>query len=253
MRLSFPNLPDLGRVFVALKAPRWRDPLVQVWGLIGVVLAAGMATYYVRRNGDGEKKNASWEQTLLRPGGEDEWHPEVLFADGGAGLSPSKGNGQTLNLRACAETAAACKTWKYLPAALRREISAMRSPARRVAVCWSGTRGGDASALSFYFARVRDENHGVPGEFVIGNGHRSRDGMIETTARWQFPGAGMPEEVSICLAGDGSRATPAQLAALGELINCIESRGGSLALSVHEPFARELLAYAPAETSAIPP
>lgn len=240
-------------MFVAIKNLRWREPLVQVWGLIGMVLAAGMMIYYVRRTGDGEKKNASWEQTFLRPVAEDIWHPDVFFADGGAGLPPSAGRGQSLNLRACTETAAGRKTWKYLPATLRREISAMKSPARKVVVYWSGTRGGDAAALALYYARVRDDDHGVPGEFVIGNGHRSRDGVIETTARWRLSGGEARDEVRICLAGDGTWATPAQLAALGELINCIESRGGRLALSVHEPFAGELLAYSPAETAAVPP
>jgi hypothetical protein len=244
MRLSFPNLPDLGRVFVAWKNLRWRDPLVQVWGLIGIVLAAGMVTYYVRRSGDGEKKNAWWPGELLGSAASDGWHPEIPFLDSGATTPEASRPGAALDLRSCAETAAARKTWRFLPSSLRREIAGLSTAPRRVVVCWSGTRGGDAAALELYYDTVRNEGAGVPGDFVIGNGWRSQDGRIETAPGWLASGADDREELRICLAGDGTGATPAQFAALGELINCIESRSGRVALTVHEPAARRLLAHA---------
>jgi hypothetical protein len=248
MRFRFPNLPDLGRVVVALKNVRWRDPLVQVWGLIGVVLVTGMVAYYVRRTRAGEQKNLAWESALLTKAAENAgWRPEVCFAEPGGRLADSGAGTEEMNLRACADAAAKRKDWRFLTAELRGKIAQIKTPVRRVLVTWSGTRGGDAKALDLYFDSVRDEAGGAPGEFVIGNGKRSKDGAIETTKRW-MPGnaeGGELAELRICLVGDATAVTPAQKEALGELISSIEARSGTVELVIHEPGAKELLAHVP--------
>ena len=232
MRLKFPNLPDLGRMAVAVKNVRWRDPLVQVWGLIGVVLVTGIVVHYARRPRGGEQKNASWETELL-PGcpAAGTWRPEVCFS--GEGEAMPSAPAAPLDLRGCADTAAGLKTWRFLTAGIRREIASLGQPAREITVTWSGTRGGNARALDLYFESVRDDADAAPGDFVIGNGLRSGDGTVETLHRWSRSAGDHSPELRICLVGDGTRPTPAQLAALGELITAIEARCGRVSLSIN--------------------
>lgn len=245
MRLSFPNLPDLGRVVVAVKNVRWRDPLVQVWGLIGVVLVTGIVTYYVRRNGAGEQKNASWEAGLLTKSAVNAgWHPEVCFGEPAEGNPDNTEVTEELNLRECADAAAKRRDWRFLKPELRGKLTLLKTPVRKVLVTWSGTSGGDARALDLYFASVRDEAGGAPGEFVIGNGKRSRDGAIETTSRWSPEDAeGRPEELRICLVGESMSITQSQKEALGELISSIEARSGKVELVMRDAKAAGLLAH----------
>lgn len=246
MRFRFPNLPDLGRVVVAVKNVRWRDPLVQVWGLIGVVLVTGMGAYYVRRSRAGEQKNLRWEAALLTRAAENGgWRPEVCFAETGEWPVETGAGADELNLRACADAAAKRKSWRFLSPALREKITQLNFPVKKVLVTWSGTRGGDARALDLYFDSVRDEAAGAPGDFVIGNGKRSRDGAIETTRRWMPANAegGQAAELRICLVGDAVAVTPAQKEALGELISSIEARSGTVELVIHEPGSAGLLAH----------
>jgi hypothetical protein len=240
MRLKFPNLPDLGRIVVALKRLRWRDPLVQAWGLIGVVFIAGMVRHYVRSGDGGEQKNTSWAAELLSQADDTGWRPAVSLSGEGSIAASTMAEG--LDLRACADEAAAKKSWQFLAVETRREIAALPAPMRAVEVIFSGTPGGDAEALDLYFAGVCDVAAGIPASFVIGNGRRSRDGRIETTRRWSAgpDGAGA---VRICLVGDGSAPTPSQWQALGEIINSIEARSGRVALSLSRPQTRELLAH----------
>jgi hypothetical protein len=249
MKLSFPNLPDLGRVIVALKNVRWRDPLVQVWGLIGVVLVTGIVIYYVRHSGTGEQKNSSRGAELLTAFAENAgWRPMVSFSEAAPVPSDADGtaSGLDLDLRACANEAAARKTWRFLTPDLRRQISRRATTVRSVLVTWSGTRGGDANALDLYFASVRDDSRGSPGDFVIGNGHRSHDGAVEFTRRWtpQAPDDETAHDLRICLVGDTRQPTPAQKEALGELISFIEARSGTVTLSMHHPAPPGLLAHA---------
>ncbi len=239
MRLSFPNLPDLGRVVVAVKHLRWRDPLVQAWTLIGVVLVSGIGVHYERSRGGGEQKNASWAAELLNDSLTAEWRPEVSLLGEGAG--PALTAPDRLDLRACAAAAAERKSWEHLPAQTRREIAALPVPLRAVEVVFSGTPGGDAEALDLYFAGVCDDAAGTPASFVIGNGRRSRDGGIETTRRWAA-GPDKTGAVRICLVGESGVPTPAQWQSLGEIINCIEARSGRVDLTLSRPQPQELLA-----------
>ena len=245
MRLSFPNLPDLGRVVVAVKNVRWRDPLVQVWGLIGVVLVTGIVSYYGRRNGAGEQKNALWAASLLTAEADNAgWHPAVCFGEPDPMGTQAVVAADSLDLRACANAAAARKNWRFLTPPLRQKLAALKTPVRKVLVTWSGTQGGDARALELYFSSVRDETGGAPGEFVIGNGRRSGDGAIEATARWLAATAeASPEELRICLVGNTGKPTAFQKEALGELISTIEARSGTVELSLREPTAPPLLAH----------
>jgi hypothetical protein len=239
MRLSFPNLPDLGRVVVAVKHLRWRDPLVQAWALIGVVFLSGIGTHYVRSRGGGEQKNTSWAAELLHDAHDGGWRPEISLS--GEGLASPATAADNMDLRACAEAAAARKSWQFLAAETRREIAGLTTPVRAGEIIFSGTQGGDAKALDLYFAGVCDVAAGVPASFVIGNGRRSRDGGIETTRRWSV-GPDGSGAVRICLVGDGAVPTASQWQALGEIINCIEARSGRVALSLSRPQSPELLA-----------
>ena len=241
MKLRFPNLPHLGRAFVAVKHLRWRDPLVQVWGLIGVVLVAGIVTHYVRSRDGGEQKNTSWAAELLHSQESDGWRPAVSLAEKcEPRLAPAPAG---VDLRGCATAAAGRKAWRFLPSGIRQEIAAQPAAVRSLVVTWSGTPGGNAGALDLYYAGVRDESGGTPADFIIGNGQRSRDGGVELTHRWHAVPREQLPEWRLCLVGDGTAPTAAQLAALGELISCIEARHGHLALAMHAPAAPELLAH----------
>jgi len=239
MRLKFPNLPDLGRVVVAVKHLRWRDPLVQAWALIGVVFLSGIGAHYGRSRGGGEQKNTSWAAELLRETHDAGWRPEVSLAGEGPALAAAAAD--NMDLRVCAEAAAARKSWQFLAAEIRREIAGLTTPVRAVEVIFSGTPGGDAEALDLYFAGVCDDAAGTPAALVIGNGRRSSDGGIETTRRWSA-GPDHAGALRVCLVGDGATPTAAQWQALGEIINCVEARSGRVALALSRPQAPGLLA-----------
>ena len=242
MRLSIPNLPDVGRIVVAVKKVRWRDPLVQVWGMIGIVLVGGMVSYYARRNETGEQKNAHGAASLLTAAApQSSWQPGVSFDVNEAGGANTIQPPEDLDLRACAESASKRRDWRYLQGDLRAGISRKAAPAKKVVVTWSSTRGGDAGALHLYFDSVKDDAAGSREHFVIGNGKRSRDGGVEPTRRW-LSAEGGAEEVRICLIGDASGATAAQKEALGELITSLEARSGTLEL-VLEGSPGSLLAH----------
>ena len=95
---------------------------------------------------------------------------------------------------------------------------------------------GDAGSEAAFDRYHREERHwrGVGYDFVIGNGHGSRDGLVEVTFRWerQLDGAhaGVAEYnkhgIGICLVGDFEKGYPTakQMEALVGLVNYLQER-----------------------------
>jgi hypothetical protein len=219
--------------------------------LIGSLMVVGIGAHYVRTAAGGEKKNpgASMAQIfrVSEGWGRDTRTPRVALWH--SGVLPDAGRAEEANaelpLRTFVMRAAAEPRWKFLPPELRRAVAAHGNSVAEVMVCFSGTAGGNAAALEFYFAGTRGLA-GAPYEFVIGNGRRGVDGRIEATNRWKQRSHTGKAAVSICVIGEaaGRRLTAAQEGALGELIAAIEARSGHVALSLHRPGHPEFLANA---------
>jgi hypothetical protein len=252
MRLKFPIVFSPVRMATLLKGVCWSDPLVQTWGLMSGLLIVGIVSHYGPRSESGEKK--------LPPAGAlfytkpvlsaEDWRPGVPFSPDNT-VACVTSPACEVDLRACADRAAQSSGWRYLTTPLRARLNAVAGGISRITVTWSGTRGGDAETLDYYYSGTQGLKDGVPGDFIIGNGCRGKDGCIETT-RWGTktlagPAAGETPPnantgISICLVGEGQKPTPAQERALGELITCIESRTGTTALAMRQPQSASLLA-----------
>ncbi len=244
MKLTIPNTLRLGRVIDVLRQVRWRDPLVQVWGLAGGLLVVGIATHYVRSGGGSEKKNRETATMILREESSwgSDWRPGVPFS----AIDPLEDSvspeGSEPDLRGIASVAAAQKGWQHLQPPIRKEIATRTGAVRAISVGWSGTPGGDLAALEWYHASVLGNTGGMPGDFIIGNGRRSVDGRIEPTHRWLSGTSQDSAEILICLTGEQQSTTPAQSEALGELITALEAGNGRTTLSGHRPAERGQLA-----------
>jgi len=247
MRLKFSIFPCWKRFLALWSQVRWCDPLTQTWGLIGGLLIVGIAGHYGRGAASGEKKNSSGLEALFYKNDvavADAWQPGVPFLPDAcaASIPPA----QEPDLRAFADKAARQPGWQYVSAPLRERLTAVSTGISGITVTWSGTRGGNANALDLYFTGTRGQTGGAPDDFVIGNGCRGKDGQIETTRHWNktLAQAGAPDAtgISICLIGESQKPTPAQEAALGELITCIEARTGTTTLAMRRPRDSGLLA-----------
>jgi hypothetical protein len=251
--MKFPISRAWMKLSATLRNVRWRDPLVQTWGLISGLLIVGIVAHYVPGGARGEKKNLSPAAELFSPGNQaaaDTWRPGVPFSPDAGAARSSVAAVAGPDLRACAEKAAATSGWQYLAAPLRNQLAAVSGSGARISVTWSGTRGGDAKALNLYYTGTHNQSGGLTDDFIIGNGCRGKDGRIESTghfAKTLAAAAAAPEgaEISICLVGDSHKLTAAQEAALGELINCIESRTGTATLAMRQPQSSGLLAGSP--------
>ena len=133
------------------------------------------------------------------------------------------------------------KRWRYLSPATRKAIDS--APVKRgrwkyIIIHNSGTRQGNARIFDVYHRRVRKMQNGLAYQFVIGNGNSSGNGEIEIGNRWtrQINGGHVASDylndisLGICLVGDLNRdqPTPAQLAALDELITYLRGRVGKI-------------------------
>lgn len=131
------------------------------------------------------------------------------------------------------------KSYTYLTSSVRYAID--HAPVKHgrwkyIVVHNSGTREGNARVFDIYHRRVRHMQNGLAYHFVIGDGHGSGDGQIEIGDRWkrQINGGHVASDylndiaLGICLVGDFNRdqPTPAQVAALEELIPYLRSRVG---------------------------
>ncbi len=235
MKLKFPNIPRLGGMIVAVRRVNWRDPLVHVWGLLGSLLVVGIVRHYVSADGSGEKKNHEVGAKLFsrRANWDTGWQPAVPFWSDEPVTGPVSPETSEPDLRALAASAAEGKGWRYLSPETRHQIASLPEPVRRISLTWSGTWGGDAAALELYHDNILGTD-GPPDDFVIGNGRRSVDGRIEPMRQWRTRGRKDVTGVSICLSGPSPLPTPAQEAALGELIAALEARSGHVSLGTRE-------------------
>ena len=109
---------------------------------------------------------------------------------------------------------------------------------RYIVVHHSGTGSGSARIFEYYHRQVRGMENGMAYHFVIGNGSDSGDGEIEVGNRWlrQLQGGHLKSDeqdevaIGICLVGDFNKTRPTrnQLAALIELVTCLESKIGRI-------------------------
>lgn len=133
------------------------------------------------------------------------------------------------------------RRWRYLSPAVRKAIDQARVKKGRwkyIIIHNSGTRQGNARAFDNYHRKVRKMQNGLAYHFVIGNGHSSGDGEIEIGPRWtkQINGGHVASDylnniaLGICLVGDLNRdkPTPAQLAAIDELVTYLRGRVGKI-------------------------
>jgi hypothetical protein len=131
------------------------------------------------------------------------------------------------------------RRYTYLTREVRAAID--RAPVKRgrwkyFIVHNSGTRQGNAKVFNSYHRNVRKMKNGLAYHFVIGNGTSSGDGEIEIGSRWtqQINGGHVASDflnniaLGVCFVGDFNRdkPTPAQLAALQELIRYVRDRVG---------------------------
>jgi hypothetical protein len=147
--------------------------------------------------------------------------------------------------RKAALDAAHAPRWSHLHPSLRHEVSERlasfpSTPAVRLR--WSNTHAGNAASLDAFHSRWRGQPLGAPADFIIGNGHRAPDGAIEPTSRWRL--SNPTDAITICLIGHPGQVSPAQQAAIGELIVCLESRIGTLAIHSSHPVPPTMLAAA---------
>lgn len=130
-------------------------------------------------------------------------------------------------------------SYRYLTRSVRAAID--RAPVKRgrwqyIVVHNSGTKQGNARIFANYHRNVRKMKNGLAYHFVIGNGTSSGNGEIEIGSRWtnQINGGHVASDylnniaIGICFVGDFNRSqpTPAQLAALEELIRYLRERVG---------------------------
>lgn len=224
-----------------LHASRLREPLVQVWLMTGMALILVIMghVHAVRQSGDRKNPDTLSAVRLLTAGASFQWsdnfapaaaasaRPAFSLADAaksptGQNLSsPSLSPGASLDWRA-EMTAAASRPWNFLSKAHRQFIGTTERSADGlpVSLVWSGGHSGNAALNQLECRRLGKAEAGT---FVIGNGTRSKDGSLETAG-------GLPVEgsVVITLIGTPDTATEKQKASLGELLNYLEARFGTV-------------------------
>src|SRR5437763_486191 len=127
MRLKFPIFPPMARVAVLLNQLRWRDPLVQTWGLIGSLLIVGIVTHYAPGTAGGEKKNLSVAAALFYTKQAivaESWRPGVPFSPDGT-VPCMTAPAPEPDLRAWADRAADRPGWEYVAAPLRDRLGSI--------------------------------------------------------------------------------------------------------------------------------
>ena len=240
---SFPD--SCGHASPTQPRLRWNDPLVQVRVMIGFFMVSAIAVTISQKMGPGERKSSLMEQlrTASLPG---PFPPDIQLNSAAVGTITST---QTTIApapdfaRPATADAATRRGWQFLSPDLRSAISSrLPAPLASIAIRFSGTHRGNAAQFDDFQSRCRDTSDGAPWHFVIGNGHRSPDGTIETTKRWLRDSSG--SELTVCLIGSPDSLTPAQQDAIGELLLFLESRSGTLSLRSAAPSTPEMLAAA---------
>jgi hypothetical protein len=228
-----------------IHASRLREPLVQVWLMTGMALILVIMghVHAVRQSGDRKNPDTLSAVRLLTAGPNFQWSdnfapatpagarpalalvvPDTSASSDGpkpAPLLPARDT-PALDWRA-GMTAAASRPWAFLGKEQRQFIGRTDRPADGLTVrlAWSGGLSGNA-ALNHLEAQRLGKSEAPC--FVVGNGSRSPDGGIELTAE-SLPGEG---SVAITLIGTPESITGKQQAALGELLNYLEARFGTV-------------------------
>ncbi len=215
---------------------RLRDPLLQVWLMAGMSVLLVIIGHLRAIHAIGEGKNASNPSPLriLVAGVAVSWSDEdapthrekrrpVLVLKTPAPATRAVARFQPappLNLAPLMQDAAA-RPLAFITRPLRESLTAAATaPAPlTVQINWSGANRGNAALIS-----LQSPPSSAPAaRFVIGNGSRSRDGQIT----WITPGPNLTSGlVQITLIGQSRQPTPAQSAALGELLNLLEALSG---------------------------
>jgi hypothetical protein len=138
--------------------------------------------------------------------------------------------------------AGAAGGWRHLSRSLRRTIDGIGlgpGTIDGISICGTGTAVGDAATLGFHRRRSEISGAPAPWDFLIGNGSLSEDGGIEIT-RDSIPGPGLARWLSVALVGDFAEGgpTPAQVSALGELIEYLQAKAGGVPVRPQSRTAR---------------
>jgi hypothetical protein len=136
--------------------------------------------------------------------------------------------------------------WQHLGAAERLALDqGLAKPGQweRVVLHGSGRSMGTSGMMQRYHERVRGIQTGLAHHFVIGNGTGTGDGEVTVSERWQagLTAADLADaelragSISVCLMGDFQTRgpTPAQLAALDELLDYLRVKLGALRVTTH--------------------
>ena len=190
-----------------------------VWQADGGGLTAPSAQASLAPAGDALE--AAWEPPVPA------YHPEPLPP---AAAPPSESAAQMKWLRERGGE------WEFLTDPLRQSLdaAALHSPKRKAGwrqVVVEGTGEAAGSAKDVTFARRRDDGRVPAPHFVVGNGSRSGDGVIEPTGR---PLDG--EQLVVSLVGDFSRRAPtaSQLRALTEFVDYARAKTGMIPVRMGE-------------------
>jgi hypothetical protein len=213
--------------------------------MIGFFMVSAITVTISQKMGPGERKSSLMEQlrSASLPGS---FQPEIQLTPASVATTattPTTTAPTPDFARLAAAEAATRSGWQFLSPDLRSALSSrLPAPLASIAIRFSGTHRGNAAQFDDFQMRCRDTTDGAPWHFVIGNGHRSPDGTIETTQRWLSDPHS--SELTICLVGSPDSLTPAQQQAVGELILFMESLAGTLAIRSTSPTPPEMLAAA---------
>lgn len=230
-----------------IHASRLREPLVQVWLMTGMALILVIMghVHAVRQSGDRKNPDTLSAVRLLTAGPNFQWSDNFApatpararpvlkltaavgkttrFAPPSSGSDPglTTPSGSTLDWRG-EMTSAASRPWKFLGKAQRELIGQADRPADGlpVNILWSGGLTGNAALSLLELRRLGQSSAGT---FVIGNGTRSPDGSLETISNLPVEGA-----VTITIIGNPETLTEKQKASLGEVLNYLEARFGTV-------------------------
>ena len=215
---------------------RLRDPLLQVWLMAGMSVLLLIIGHLRTIHAAGEGKNTSnpTPLRLLAAGVAVSWSDEeaptqretrrpllVLNTPAPAQHTQAQALPKApLDLAPLMQDAAT-RPLAYVNRPLRESLTAAAAvPAPlTVQINWSGSSRGNAALICLQTPLSSEP----AAHFVIGNGSRSRDGQIT----WITPGPSLASGfVQITLIGQSHQPTPAQTAALGELLNVLEALSG---------------------------
>lgn len=218
---------------------RLRDPLVQVWFMAGISVLLVLIGHLraIQATCEGKNETNTSPSRLLIAGANVTWTEEfgpahretrrpvlALNAPAPAAhrLVAHTAASAPMDVRPVMQEAAS-RPLKFLARPLRQALTSApkASAALKVQLTFSGATRGNAALISLQSQPASAAT--AAARFVIGNGSRSGDGTIA----WISPPRSLESGlVEIILVGKPGAPTPAQTAALGELLNLLEAISG---------------------------